>query len=324
MTRSRWIALAVVAVIGLSIVAVRFSGHDAAQKPATTDKPEIVKVGYIPVTHCLPLYVGVEEGFFAKENLQVQLLPLAGGSKILEALAAGEIDIGFSNVVSPMLARSQGLPFVVFGGGAVEDERHRDHAIMVRKDDPAASVKDLKGRTIALNTRRAIDHLMLLLLFEKYGLSEKDVNVVELPFPRMLPALSSKAADAIANAEPFVTLGLDSGDAKILDWNYTDVRPVTYVATYVTHENFVRQRRNVLTRFERALSAATKSLGTDAASARKILARYTKLEDAVAAKVRLPRFEPTLDRENIAETMRLARKFGILEKDVDLDQLLLK
>jgi NitT/TauT family transport system substrate-binding protein len=156
------------------------------QTPPPADSPAKLRVGYIPVTHCLPLYCALHEGYFTDRNLEVELVSLPGGAKILEALAAKDIDVGFSNVVSLILARSEGLPFVSFTGGPVEDASHRDHALLVRSDSPIQSVSELRGKTLAINSRRNIDHLMILLLLQEHGLTEKDVTIVEVPFPRML------------------------------------------------------------------------------------------------------------------------------------------
>lgn len=314
------ILLALVLLIGASAGCRRDDRHSDDGANAVTK----LRVGYIPVTHCLPLYVAIEQGYFAKERIEVELIPLAGGATILEALAAREVDIGFSNVVSPILARSQGLPFVAFTGGPVEDSEHKDHAIMVRADSAIDNVAALRGMKIAINTRRAIDHLMILLLLRKNGLSENDVTLVEVPFPRMLGALSSNAVDAIATAEPFITLGIQAETARVLVWNYVEVRPETYVSTYVANENFLRDKADVVERFKRALAAGTEKVRNDPQLSREVLTQFTSLTPDVASKVGLPRFEPELDRANLLETLQELRATGILEQDVNLSDVLAK
>jgi NitT/TauT family transport system substrate-binding protein len=84
-------------------------------------KSNTLKVGYIPIADCAQLYVAMEKGYFIDENLNIELLNLPGGAKILEALAGNSVDIGYSNVVSLILARDSGLDFVSLTGGPIED-----------------------------------------------------------------------------------------------------------------------------------------------------------------------------------------------------------
>ncbi|HZT51212.1 MAG TPA: ABC transporter substrate-binding protein, partial [Stellaceae bacterium] len=42
----------------------------------------------------VPLEVGVQEGIFAKQGLEVRLFDFAGGSKLHQAMAAGSLDLG--------------------------------------------------------------------------------------------------------------------------------------------------------------------------------------------------------------------------------------
>ena len=311
-------------MVVLAVLSVYFFAWQSDETTNTPSQPigesqlGQLRVGFIPVTHCLPLYVAADRGYFVNEGLDVEMTPLAGGARILEALAAGAIDVGFSNVVSPMLGRAQGFPFVAFTGGPVEDPEHRDHALLVSLDSELQSIADLSGKVVAINTRRNIDHLMLLLLLESHGLEENAITLVEVPFPRMLAALQSGSVDVIAAAEPFIEIGLATSEVRILSWNYTDVRDETFVAAYVTTDETIASREPHLVAFARAISAATDDIRTDPSGVRRILADHTALTPAIATEVRLPRFDAELPLANVTDTYRLARRLGLLNQDVDL------
>jgi NitT/TauT family transport system substrate-binding protein len=158
--------------------------------------------------------------------------------------------------------------------------------------------------------------MMALLLLEKYGLSQDEVRLVELPFPRMLAGLSSGSVDAIATAEPFITLGLREG-MQVLLHNYLDVRPVTFVSTYVTTEQQLSENGDALSRFVASLEEATELVESDPALARRVLASFTSLSPDVASEVSLPRFSPTIDLQNLTETIGLMERTGLLQRPVD-------
>ena len=74
----------------------------------TFAETKIVRVAYIPIAECIELYVAERMGFFEHEGIKVELTQMAGGAKILNAIVSGDIDIGFTNVVSLAVYSAQG------------------------------------------------------------------------------------------------------------------------------------------------------------------------------------------------------------------------
>lgn len=268
----------------------------------TEQNKQTIRIGYIPVTHCLPLYIAVENGVFKKNNMDVELVPLQGGGKILEALIAGDIDIGFSNVVSILMANRQGKDIIPITGGPIETVKNKDHAIMVLKSSKIITPFDLKGKFIAINQRQNIDHLMLKLFLEKYDLKISDVHLVEVPFPRMEGALESGSVDAIATAEPFVTIGTIHGKQRVLGWNYCDVRERTFVSTYVVTKALSEKKKDIISKFVAIIGKSSFIANNDREKSIEALIKYMKIDKNIAEKVSLPYFSNIIDYKNIKET----------------------
>jgi NitT/TauT family transport system substrate-binding protein len=159
---------------------------------------------------------------------------------------------------------------------------------------------------------------MLLLLLERDGLKETDVTIQEVPFPRMLSVMASGSVDAVAIAEPFVTIGRGQG-ARVLTWNYVEIRPRTDVSTYVTRADLAQNRSADLQAFHRALERATREIEANPNYARSILATELKLDSVVARGVGLPRFVAILDSANILQTAQASKRFGLLPADTDAE-----
>jgi ABC-type nitrate/sulfonate/bicarbonate transport system substrate-binding protein len=81
-------------------------------------QPVKLRVSTIPIIDTAPLQVGIAKGFFAAEGLEIDTTPTAGGAAGLPALAAGQVQISFSNVISVILAARQGLGFEVIAAGS--------------------------------------------------------------------------------------------------------------------------------------------------------------------------------------------------------------
>nr|VFK37046.1 MAG: NitT/TauT family transport system substrate-binding protein [Candidatus Kentron sp. SD]VFK43119.1 MAG: NitT/TauT family transport system substrate-binding protein [Candidatus Kentron sp. SD] len=299
--------IAFVLVMGVAAIAAGFLGTANRSTPP-------VKVGYIPITHCIPLYLAIEKGIFARKNMEVELIALPGGPKILEALIAGEVDVGFSNVASVILARNNGIGMLPIAGGALETEANRDHAILVKRDSSISSAADLRGRKIAINSRQNIDHLMMRAYLDKYALTEDDVALVEIPFPRMNAALEGGLVDAIATVEPFATLGVREYNREILTYNYLEVRDRTLVTTFAAMKGNVSRDPALYERFARAIREASEIANRDPVASRSVLPEYTRITPALAEIVGLPYFSPSPDEANMARTEEMMIRHGFIRE----------
>ena len=303
-----------VALLVLAILSITLSMGCAS-------KPEKIKIGYIPIADCAQLYVGIEKGFFKQEGIEIELLSLAGGAKILEALATGSLDIGFSNVVSLVLAKNSGLKFIALTGGPIEDSTHKEHAILIRKDSSIKTPKDLEGKTIALNTRRNIDDLFVREYLEKNNVNADKTKFVEMPFPNMENALLSGDVDAVASIEPFVTFALLHGESKILDYNYVVIEPKIEISTYVVSEDWLEKNKEMGDRFVKAFNKATDYALTHESEVRTIITKYTKLDQAQAQQIALPTFGKKLTVSELQKMVDKLFKRGWIDKTMDASLL---
>jgi NitT/TauT family transport system substrate-binding protein len=73
---------------------------------------------------------------------------------------------------------------------------------------------DLKGRTIAVTGPGVATYMNAVTLLEANGMTEKDVNIVNMPFPDMVSALGTKKIDAAEVVEPALSLGEEQGVLK--------------------------------------------------------------------------------------------------------------
>src|SRR5688500_11080403 len=67
-----------------------------------------LRVGVIPIVDVAPIYLGVEQGFFEEQGLEVELVPGSGGAAAVPGVVSGDYDFSFGNVTSILLASSEG------------------------------------------------------------------------------------------------------------------------------------------------------------------------------------------------------------------------
>src|ERR1700735_5690825 len=76
-----------------------------------------ISVAVIPIADCAPIYLGKAKGFFAKQNLDVELSTQGGGAAIIPGVLSGQLQFGFSNVPSLLIAQIKGLKFLGIAPG---------------------------------------------------------------------------------------------------------------------------------------------------------------------------------------------------------------
>jgi NitT/TauT family transport system substrate-binding protein len=290
---------------------------DAATGRATT-----VKVGVVPIVDVAPLFLGVEQGFFRDEDLTIQTQFAEGGAAIVPAVMSGDLQIGFSNTTSLVIARSKGLPMRIIANGAAAGTNADDapDAVMVRGDSKIRGAGDLEGRTVAVNTLNNVATLTLNSALERAGADYRKVKVTEVPFPDMAAAIEAGRVDAAMVQEPFVTALKAAGGRVLFNPMEETERNYTF-ATYFANERFIEEQPDVLERFVRALGRSLDYAQQHPDEARRAVLGYTKTPADAAKAMTLARWERELDTSSIELTARLAERYGYVERAPAIDTL---
>ena len=175
--------------------------------PASAQKLTKLNVGMVSAIDMLAIPVALERGYFEKRGLDVTIArPYATGVDALNALQAGEIDIGQVGV--PMIgAVLRGMDLVALGNFSGNPTKAGSDATMgIVAREGSGIVKgdlaSLKGKKIAASFG-TINHLYILAVLEKAGLKPDDVTLVNTPPPDMTVALLAKGIDAFSGWDPW-------------------------------------------------------------------------------------------------------------------------
>lgn len=202
-------------IIGTIIVSVFAAlvgcGNSSTQTSSNTEV-KTIKIGYLPITHAVPLYVEDEDIKVNKEqfkNINLELVKFGSWTELSDALNTGKIDGASMLVELAMKAKEQGIDLKIAALG------HRDGNNVTVTND-INSVADLKGKNFAVPQRFSTQNILLYKMLIDAGLQYSDVNVVELPPSEMPAALSEGRISGYLVAEPFGSKSVVNGKGKIL------------------------------------------------------------------------------------------------------------
>jgi NitT/TauT family transport system substrate-binding protein len=191
-----------------------------------------------------------------KCGIRVEEHVFAKGPDVMQAILAGELDVGATASEAAISGRANGAPIYVVAGFAKGGAR-----LVARPDGNIKSVKDLKGKKVGV-TRGGIHEVLLVAELAQNGLSAsdqpgKDVQLVYLAFADLNQALMGKNLDAIMQSEPQSSQAINKGYGVEVMKPY-DTPIGAPVRTMVMSEKFYKERRAVAAKFMQCFVQATK------------------------------------------------------------------
>ncbi|MFD0437629.1 ABC transporter substrate-binding protein [Streptomyces chartreusis] len=299
------------------------SDGDSPDAGASSGGITTVKLGLIPIVDVAPLYLGQKKGFFEKQGLKLEFTTAQGGAAIVPGVASGQFQFGFSNVTSLMVAQSNGVPVkAVANGIASTGVRGKDfNGLMVKKDSPVKSAKELEGKKVAINTLKNINETAVRQAVRQAGGDPDKVELVEMAFDQMPAALDQGQIDAACVVEPATATIRSQGGREIAS-PLIDVAPELTVAMYFTSTQYAQQHPDVVKKFQDATAEALAYAEAHPDEARQIVTTYTKIPASVLEQVVLPKWPAEANRPSIEALMKLGEEDGLFKKTPDLDALL--
>lgn len=195
----------IIACLALALSACSGSGSGSSGP----DKKRVVKIGYLPITHAVPLYIEdalEEQGY---DKFELELVKFGSWPDLSDALNTGKIDGASMLVTLAMRAKEQGIDLKAVALG------HRDGNVLVVSND-INQTSDLKGKNFAIPHKFSSHNILLYQMLEQAGMKYEDVNAIETAPAEMPAALSEGRISGYVVAEPFGAIAVNMGKGKVL------------------------------------------------------------------------------------------------------------
>ncbi|HZU07929.1 MAG TPA: ABC transporter substrate-binding protein [Chloroflexota bacterium] len=176
--------------------------------------PVTVRIGRLPTVSDAGMHLGTERGYFLEEGIDIQAIPFDSAAQMVAPLGAGQLEVGGGSTSAGLynaIARDVPLKIVADKGSMPPGAGWL--ALVVRRDlaDQIRDYADLRGRRIAINQFGTTNDIALEAALKRGGLTLQDVEVVQLPFADMNPALANRSIDVAQHNEPFMATAIEQG-----------------------------------------------------------------------------------------------------------------
>jgi ABC-type nitrate/sulfonate/bicarbonate transport system substrate-binding protein len=172
----------------------------------------VIRAGALKLIHSIAPYFYDQ---FVPAGYKVEVMPFETPTECKSAVVTKSVDFGAFGIAAAILGAAAGEPVVVIASTC-----NRGMAIIAKKDSGIASIKDLKGKRVAVfpGTTQEVFFLERLRM---EGMTIRDVEPVRVSFSEMHIALARGDIDAYVGAEPGPGVSLSTGVGQLVEYPYS-------------------------------------------------------------------------------------------------------
>lgn len=278
-----------------------------------------VRIAYFPnITHTQALVMKnqktLEERW--KDTCNVSWTSFNAGPAEMEAIFAGEIDLGYIGPVPALSANVKSDGDVKI----ISNATNAGAVLLKRKDSGIESVKDLAGKKVAVPQLGNTQHLCLLNLLSENGLKTTDkggdVTVNASSNADILNLIDNGSVDAALVPEPWGTTIEKNGNAEILlDYDQVFLEGDYPTAVVIASEDFIEDHPDLVQDFLKAHEDATLYINENTEDAQKIV--NTEIEGTTGKSLADDVIKSAFNRMKVTETLNsdAIMQFATISKD---------
>ena len=258
--RGKRLYLLILCLVGASLL-----GFGKYSPTAQAAGDQTLNVGVLKGTQFFPIAAMQSKGLEKKYGLDMKIIPMASPAAIHIAITGHQADVLFSTWQTYAVGRSKGGDPLV-----IAPVNYYVNGIVVKKDSPAKSLKDLIGKKIGTSYGPGHGTALLLQYAAKkefgFDLSTQ-IELREAATPLLLALLEKGELDAVYLGEPNLTKSLAGGKYKQV-WDVDEAfkklgKAVPLQLCVVTTDQAMKTKREALKKFVAAYAEAKNILMTD-------------------------------------------------------------
>lgn len=219
-------------------------------------------------------FVGQEKGFFRDEGIDFNHIAGYGSTKALQQLIAGQLDVVNAGPESTLIVMSQsGVKLK----GIYNTDANNPFVIAARKSKGIQKFTDIKGHVFGVGSMASVTRWNALLMLKSNGMSERDVQLVDIGGHTAFPALMlENRIDAASSRDTVVALLKKEHPELYNDLALWWLRDFCNSPgnMYVTSEQVLTKKRNILVRFLRAVRRSHVFVSENVEESARIAKKY--------------------------------------------------
>lgn len=305
-------------VIGLLLLTISGCG----QGKIFEQQKQSLKLGVLPLEDILPMVVANEKGYFADENLEVELVTLQSAVESQSAIQAGQIDGMMTDMIVAALLKDAGTDLKITSVTLEATPERRRFAIVAAPGSSIQTLNDLQGKDLGIAYNSIIEYVTDNLL-KKEGINPGKVNKTSIPkIPVRLEVLLNNKIEAVNIPDPLITFAEFKGAKVIVDDRGCNFSQAVLVMTGKT----LREKKGALERFYRAYGKAVAEINASPEKFKETIIRHITIPEPIVEEYTVPTYpEPKLPAEaEVNNVLTWLKSKELVSQDLNYEELVEK
>jgi NitT/TauT family transport system substrate-binding protein len=281
-----------------------------------------VRVGTVTTDAYAQPFYAKEAGFFQKAGLNVELSVFTNGGGVVQAAAAGAIDVGLGDMIQIGSAWLRGLPFGFFMGSNLYTTDAPTTMLCVAKNAAISSAKDLEGQTIGLFSLRSMTQFATEEWLAQNGADPSTVRFVELPGSAMAASVARGTVAGAMLSEPF--LSASRADCRPFGKCFDALAKQFFLNAWFARRDWFATRPEIARKLVGVAIESARWANTHQAQTASVLASMAKLDSELIKTTTRARYASSLDPHDMQPVLDIAYRYKALEKPIAAAELILK
>lgn len=248
---------------------------EASKEPAKSSAPlKKISIPYPAISGAYgPFWLAVDAGLFARNGLEVETPYISGGSKVAQAMVAGQFPVGFMAGDAAVRANLAGGDLVMIASSVGTMLAQ----LMTVKD--IKRMDDLKGKSIGVTRFGTVTDFAARYGLKKYGLEpEKDVAILQIGGnPEIMAAMQTGGIQGGVITPPFNVDGRKMGFNELLDLSTLGLD--YQQSGLATTRSFIKSDEDTVRRVIKSYVEGVRLYFADPKQAMQALQKYAKIDD---------------------------------------------
>ena len=244
----------IISVVLILAIILGVIGYNAISNDNNT-QAKIDKVSVNEVMRSVfyaPQYVAISEGFFANQNIEIDLTTGQGADKVMTAVLSNQSDIGFAGPEAAIYVYNEGKEDYA---EVFAQLTKRDGSFIVSKtENPDFTWQDLKGKTIIPGRKGGVPYMTLEYVIKQNGLDPRSDMILDdsIKFDLMAGAFTGGDAEYVALFEPTASMTEEAGKGYIVASVGEAAGEIPYTA-YFAKKSYIAENEDLIKRFTKAI-----------------------------------------------------------------------
>lgn len=309
-----------------------FSSSYNCAKPDNSST-ETVTIAAQPIVSNGAIYAGIDQGFYKKHGLDLQVQPVANPAAAIASVQGGTSNFGFATTVSFLQSVDNGVPVSIvapFAGIAPKYYENMKNgvagytteitALVARPGSGINKPADLTGKTVAVADAQGQSELTTRYVIKQDGADPEAVKYTLMSFPDSLNAFKAGQVDAIFTVDPFLKQATEAG-GKIISWPGVETFHEGPTSAMISSNQFISEHPETVTRFNCAMREAADYANKNHDVIRNVVAKQQNVAPSKLAAAVVPYFYPSTDIDGLKRFKDIMAGQGFLKTDINVESI---